>query len=357
MNVVVRADASSVMGAGHVQRCLALADGLRTRGAKVTFVTRAHPGHLAETIVERGHEVRLLPPGDTPRPGRPQGWLGRPDLDDAAETCTVLRHLRPDWLVVDHYGSTTAWQRHTRAAAKRLLVIDDLTAQVHEADVILNQNRVDAEAVYRANGFIAPTCVVLAGPAYSLLRPEFLDARVQWPRVVGRVGQALIALGGTDPDARVTGVLDALRGSLDVRIRVHVVFGVPDSGYDAVVRGVQSGRWPWRVAVGVGLRDMGRVMAQADLAVGAAGSSSWERCCVGLPSVAIVLAENQRGPAVTLREVGAARVIEVADIDSQLGPTVATLVEDVEARHEMMMRSYHLVDGRGVERVVMAMAA
>ncbi len=345
------------MGAGHVQRCLALADGLRTRGAKVTFVTRAHPGHLAETIVERGHAVRLLPPGDTPQAGRPDGWLGRPDVDDAAETCTVLRGVCPDWLVVDHYGSTTAWQRHTRAAAKRLLVIDDLMAHVHEADVLLNQNRADAEAVYRRQHLIAPSCVVLAGPTFGLLRPEFLEARRQWPRVIGPVGRVLIALGGTDPDRRAARVLDALRGVLPAETRVQVVCGVADAGHDAVVCGAASGRWPWALEVALGVREMGRVLAHADLGVGAAGSSSWERCCVGLPSVAIVLADNQRGPADTLRAAGAAHVIDAADLDAHLGPAVAALFDDAGARRDMMARGQALVDGQGVARVASAMAA
>jgi UDP-2,4-diacetamido-2,4,6-trideoxy-beta-L-altropyranose hydrolase len=321
--VAFRADASLEIGSGHVMRCLTLADALQAQGAQCHFLCREHPGHLCELIEARGYPVHRLPQEarDTntavtsvtePKLDHAH-WLGASWDEDAAACLPLLAELAPAWLVVDHYALDHRWETAVldglSGSRPRLLVIDDLADRRHIADLLLDQNLGRQAEDYR--GLVPEGCQVLAGPRYALLRPEFREWReASLSRRAREPGlrRLLINLGGVDKD-NVTGqVLDALiTCDLPENLQISVVMGASAPWRESVT--AQARTMPWPTEVVANVSDMARRMAEADLAIGAAGSTSWERCCLGLPTLMVVLADNQKEVASYLNELGAAKLI------------------------------------------------
>lgn len=354
--VVFRVDASLRIGTGHVARCLTLAQALAARGARCRFVARAHPGHLLERVQALGFEALALPPPGTGLVP-PGDWLGASTDDDARQTLAVLGGTRTDWIVVDHYALDAAWERAMQPACVRLLAIDDLADRAHAVQCLLDQNLGRVSTDYAA--WVEPGCRVLAGPTYALLRPQFAAARaasLARRRARPPLRELLIALGGVDADNHTTAVLSALAAlgaqALPAEARIRVVMG-PTAPALAAVR-VQAAAMPWLTSVQVGVDDMAALMHEADLAIGAAGVSAWERCCLGLPTLLLLLADNQRLGAAALQAAGAARLVgadmSVSHLCSALLAALQAL-HDGEARAAMAEAAAAVTDGQGAERV------
>lgn len=320
MKVVFRTDASLQIGTGHVMRCLTLADALKAeRDADTLFLCRDHAGHLADVIRQRGHRVALLPaahpqnvtsvsPSAYSEPTH-ASWLGTDWETDARQTGYGLDHeALVNWLVVDHYALDARWERAMRARCRRLMVIDDLADRFHDCDLLLDQNlgrHTDDYAELVPSG-----CKVLVGTAYALLRPEFarLRAASLVRRKTARLQHLLISMGGVDKDNTTGAVLLALQpADLPSDCHITVVIGAHAPHLTAVK--ALSAQMLWRTEVLVNVQDMASLMADSDLAIGAAGTTSWERCCLGLPAVLLILAENQWLGANALESAGAALLL------------------------------------------------
>lgn len=359
--VVFRADASLEIGAGHVMRCLTLADALRQRGVECHFLCREHPGHLVEWVRQKGYRVHVLPRGPA-GPVEDDGvahcaWLGGSQLDDVQACRAVLAELRPDWLIVDHYALDSRWERELKSCCGKLLVIDDLADRSHACDMLLDQTLGRDETHYRP--WVPGHCVVLCGVKYALLRPEFaaLRAASLKRRSVPRLLEVLVTMGGVDKGNATGQVLEALRFCrLPARSRITVVLGA-SAPWLSEVRSLAQGM-PWDTRVLAGVSNMGELMADSDLAVGAAGATSWERCCLGLPTLMVVLADNQRLIASALEAAGAAWVLEGdGDAVARLPEYMARLVSDPGCLDRMSAVAAGLLDGRGAEVVVQRMEA
>lgn len=308
MHIAFRTDASVQIGTGHVMRCLTLANALSEQGAQCTFVCRAHEGHLGDKITAAGHVVHLLTqPDEKTRPDAETDlyahWLGVSWQQDAEETRQALKATDYDWLVVDHYGLDARWESPMRDKAKRILAIDDLANRSHDCDLLLDQNLGRKAQDY--DDWVPEHAKRLVGPTYALLRPEFAQwreyslARREQPEFK----RLLVTMGGVDKD-NVTGqVLDALQEcALPNDCRITVVMG-PHAPWLEQVK-AQAGNFPSDCQVLVNVSNMAQLMADADLAIGAAGSTSWERCCLGVPSLTIVFALNQKDIGIALRQAG-----------------------------------------------------
>lgn len=362
MKVAFRADASLHIGSGHVMRCLTLAEELRAQGAQCHFISRAHPGNLMEVIRQRGFTVNSLP--EPVKHGQEaikkiapahSHWLGSTWQADAQETCAVLASLQPDWLVVDHYALDQRWEDSVAADRHHLMVIDDLADRPHRCDLLLDQNLGRQPQDYAA---LVPThCQVLTGPSYALLRSEFSALRpysFQRRKAQPALRQLLISMGGVDPDNATGRVLQALKASvLPADCQITVVLGLTAPWLENVRELATHMPWPTEVVVNV--NDMARRMAESDLAIGAAGSTSWERCCLGLPTLMVVLAENQMPGAYAMVAAQAASLIgNVSDIATHLPLAVAELIEP-ECSSRMSVAASAITDGHGVVRVARAM--
>jgi len=306
INIAFRTDASLEIGTGHVMRCLTLARALRGSGAACSFITRALPGHLADRIADEGFDVTLLP---KPQGMIPQGppahahWAGVNWAEDADETRAALRKA-PDWLVMDHYAFDARWQNAACPENTRLMVIDDLSDRPHVCDLLLDQNL--GHETHDYDGLVPEACMRLTGPHHALLRPEFGEVRAGAlaAREERELKRLMISMGGVDAVDATSVVLSALRdASLPKGLEISVIMGGQAPALEKVRALARDMPCPTEVVVDVG--DMAVRMADADLAIGAGGSTTWERCALGLPSIIVETADNQSGVAVALARAGA----------------------------------------------------
>lgn len=352
-HVVFRADSALCMGSGHVMRCLSLAEILTKRGATCSFLTRAHKGHLADAIRARGYKVDLLPRG---RPVLPEiDWLGVPVEVEQEQAKECLDRLDPAWVVLDHYGLGRDWVLRTCPEGARVLVIDDLANRAHQGDLLLDQTLGREPANYGPH-WPAETGIML-GAGFCLLHPSFAALReAMSERVFSKgVGRVLVALGGMDAE-NVTGrIIDILGYQDDIGMtRIDVALGATAPHLDAVADGLAA-LTDVPTKLHVATPDMAQLMADSDLAIGAGGTMLWERCCLGLPTIALCLAENQRSGLAAAANAKAILLLE-QDWEPALIDSIRSMVEPV-TRQAVSSAAAQLVDGQGCARAALAMEA
>lgn len=314
--IAFRVDASLEIGTGHVMRCLALANELNVHGARCVFVTRPFPGHLNDIIRQNGHYLVELPMINQETPGAKSAgyvdWLGTDWATDALQTLAALGGRQVDWVVVDHYALDYRWERALRHEVRRIMVIDDLADRPHYCDLLLDQNLGRKYSDYEK--LLGARTQTLIGPQYALLRPEF----AQWRnyslarRKKPQLKNLLVTMGGVDKD-NVTGqVLCALQDCASpADLQITVVLG-PHAPWLREVN-AQATNMDWSTHVLTGVSNMAQLMADSDLAIGAAGATAWERCAVGLPALVLIIADNQMSGAKALQECGACTLVENAE--------------------------------------------
>lgn len=366
MKVIFRADASLQIGTGHVMRCLTLADALAAQGAECQFICREHHGNLIEQIRNKGHIAHALPiqppvgasslaiePTAAKHEPAHSQWLGATQEQDAADCALILAEVKPDWLIVDHYALDAHWENQLKPYYRQLLVIDDLADRPHQCDLLLDQTFGRNGEDYRA--LVPASCRLLCGSQYALLRPEFAALRAYslQRRANPQLRQLLITMGGVDKDNATGQVLEALRGCLlPAQCQITVVMGATAPWLTEVSRQAQSMPWPTKVMGGVS--DMARLMADSDMAIGAAGATSWERCCLGLPTIMLVLAGNQHKVAQGLELAGAVQVLkDPQEILDRLPVLLNGLLSSPSLQAEMCEAAARIADGRGVATVIL----
>lgn len=327
---IVRAAASARIGIGHVMRCRSLAHALRQSGWTCLFAADA----------ETRRTVAELQPSDV-----------LPDLDDDPDDPSALAAAWPngvDLLVVDHYGWDADREARCRPWARRVVVVDDLADRPHDCDVLVDQTLGRTEDGYR--GLVPPRCELLLGPEFALLRSEFAErrqaaltrrARMDKPRRI------LVNFGGGRQDPVIRDVLLAI-SAMDLDADVDLVLGASETD---LLAGLQMGKI--RLRVHPRTSDMAGMMSVADLAIGAGGVSTWERCCLGLPSIIVVVADNQREIAAAVADAGAAITIDSQgpERQSEIRRALALLWGDRRRYAAMSRAAAAICDGLGAQRV------
>lgn len=336
-------------------RCLALAGGLRAAGARCVFVSRRHQGNLLRRIEAEGFPVRQLretaaSSGDSGRESPYAAWLGVDGDSDAEETLAALRGRNLDWLVVDHYALDARWEWRVRAATRRVLAIDDLADREHDCELLLDQGPGRLPGDYTR--LVGAGVRLLVGPRFALLRPEFARLRPDAERRSRTMTRRLlITLGGVDGGDATSAVLRGLAGlGISEGFSVTVVMGSLAPWLDKVRAAASA--LPCEAEVRVDAADMAALMQDSDLAIGAAGITALERCSMGLPSIGIVLAANQRSSAQALARSGA---MLLADEDAPVEQQVVRLLPQLMEAGQLAAMSraaLAVTDGRGVARVV-----
>lgn len=354
MDFVFRVDGGRQIGYGHVYRCLVLADTLAKMGHESTFVTRSHDGQLAQTIRERGHDAVLVPVREVAGTN-PASWLGDDPECDAAVTSEIATERRTSTVVADHYAVDLPWTRAVRRAGHRLVAIDDLADRELECDALVNQNLRAERLPYRA--LVGAETRLLLGATYALLAPEFAKARALRARALKspRRGERLVvALGGSDPTNATNSVLESLAPLRSRSVRIDVVIGQGHPNPETV-RAHASVFASGHVHVQAPPRMVAELLAHADVAIGAGGSSALERLCVGVPSIIVEVAANQRSTVEALAEAGLAIPYRLGtDPQDHLPDLVTRLLDDDGHRGDMQRRGQQLVDGQGAQRVATA---
>jgi UDP-2,4-diacetamido-2,4,6-trideoxy-beta-L-altropyranose hydrolase len=347
MRVLIRADASYAIGSGHIARCLTLATVLRDGGADVAFACRELPGHLLDRLADQGWRTYRLPA--EPTAGEvdieaPLPW----QVDIDALQARLIAGERFDWIVVDHYGLDHQWQTAARQWAPRIAAIDDLANRRHAVDLLLDQNFSGTPSAYAP--WIDAGCRALFGPSFAMIRDEFKRDPVP---IRAQARRVLVNFGGFDAVGETWKAMQALAGIDGLEVDFIAGTGNPEW---ARMQAMAQGRADWRLQTHT--EQFADLMAQADLFIGAGGGTSWERAALGLPTISIAVAANQRPNGERMAAVGAHLYLGGREAVSValLRQAICVVLANQGLRQSFAERSRSLVDGLGVKRVAAALA-
>lgn len=346
--VAIRVDASARMGTGHLKRCLSLAQALAQAGAQTRFVCRPLDPVAPQLLATADVAVHWLPAvsgGFVPGADAPPhaGWAGLPQEQDAEETRQALASWSPDWVVVDHYAFDARWHRAVRdALGCRLLVIDDTADRALDANALLDHNW-DADHRAKYAGRLLREPVWLTGPHFALLSAAYRNApRYAFHDTVRSIG---IFMGGTDPDGVSARVLSACRAAgFAGPVEVVSTSASPHLGALRAACGADP-----VATLTLDEPDLAAFFARHDLQIGAGGGATWERCCIGAPSILVALAANQTPVlrAIDALGIGLRSGLSVAELTDRL----RQMLHHPALRLRISQAAVQLVDGRGAERV------
>jgi len=319
-HAVFRTDASDAIGGGHVMRCLTLADELQARGWSCVFSCTSETVKTVRALATSGYKI-----------------ISADEKIDCA-----------DILIVDHYGLDRRYEEQCRTWAKRIVVIDDLADRPHDCNLLMDQTFGRDPNDYKA--LVPAHCHILTGPEHALLRPQFAAARpaslTRRQKQSGKVDRILIMMGTSDKD-NTTGLALSALALLEKHLNIDVILGGNAPHLQAVKQQAQESRHS--VTIHTDINDVAALMSAADLCIGAGGTASWERCCMGLPTLVIEIADNQKK---IIRELGKAKAISNAGQYRNLTPEIlATMTQDLidNANHiaKTSAMAAEICDGKG----------
>ncbi|WP_231037664.1 UDP-2,4-diacetamido-2,4,6-trideoxy-beta-L-altropyranose hydrolase [Pectinatus frisingensis] len=274
-------------------RCLTLAGQLqKKKNAEIIFICRNLEGNLSDLVKTHGYKLILLPAVVT-FASRLEGyakWLTVPQDYDANETVQQLKDLSPvDYIVIDSYAIDKKWEIQIRPYVNKIMVIDDLANRKHDCDILLDQNfYLDKDIRYI--GMVPQKCKMLLGPRYALLRDEFYQVKNRMRIRDGSIKNILIFFGGSDLTNETMKALKAIALLKNNDITVNVITGGSNSHNDEIEK--YCAQYD-NIYYYCQVDNMAEFMDKADLAIGAGGTTTWERCFLGLPAIVIAIAENQ----------------------------------------------------------------
>jgi len=356
MKVVFRVDSGNSMGGGHLSRCLTLANKLREAvSACCYFIIRKHPGYQSKLIENSGFEYSCLPLNHEIDyfNGNYEGWVGAEWQVDSVETKQKLLEWSKtntfDWMIVDHYGLDEKWEQTFINQGLRVGVIDDLVNRPHVCHFLVDQTcgRLPKEYV----SLVDHKTKLLTGERFCLMRPDFFEYRgksLKFKKEYKKTNKILLNFGSTDPHNHtckaIQGISDFAH-AYDAEVIVVVGSGCP---YLAEIN-EQASHSSLKIQIMIDVKEMAKLLVDIDLAVGAAGASTWERCMLGVPTLLVKTAENQRD--VIQRVVSAGAALEyTGDVgSSSLSEALEGLVLEY---HSVSKAASNLVDGSGFITVI-----
>lgn len=348
-NIAFRVDASSDMGTGHLMRCITLADELKGSSANIIFVARHMPNYLQDLIAAKGYLFKLLisEVDDSIDELNHAVWLGTSQSIDAFATIKALEATRIDWIIIDHYALDFRWETKLRPYVNKIIVIDDLADRHHDCDVLFDQNY-HQNANQRYEGKVPKGCQQLLGPHYALLRADFSQFRKISLNKSVDVKRVLVFFGGVDAENYTTFAITALTQINQKNLFVDVVIGNRHPQKNAILELCMSNQYNCHVQIDY----MAELMSQADISIGAGGGAVWERCCMGLPTIAIATALNQKLQLNSLAQDGYCYTFNPSNnIVESLKLHILALIENENLRLLLAEKSATLVDGLGAARV------
>ena len=350
MKALIRTDSSLMIGNGHVMRCMVLANSLKSVGVEVVFLSEPLKGNLIAYMRSKGHTVFEIPTNQNFIETDPES----PMLEwhqDANSCLNIIGSDYFDWVIVDHYGLDAKWHQIIRPVCRQILVLDDLANRVLDSDALIDPN--PGRSISDYSLFTKPSTKTFIGPDFALLKPSFAELREisLSRRQNAKIRHILVSLGGVDAMNATTRVLDALNHStLNEDIQITVVLGLHSPWRKEIESQITHMSYNTRILFQT--EHMPELMCDADIAIGAAGTSALERCCMGLPSLQLILADNQTTAAMALESLGAAITIPLNnDLSSSIQAALMQLLQP-QFLQTMQLASSQLVDGLGSQRVV-----
>ena len=335
MKIVFRVDTSLKIGIGHLMRCLTLANELKQQNHEIVFICRKLKGNLISLIK---YPILMLTNNDKFQSDDLYlSWLGATQEQDSEQTIRVIPK-NTDLLIVDSYALDEIWHKQLRPYTKKIMVIDDLADRQFDCDVMLNQNLGIQKEDYKEQ--VPDNCELLLGCEYALLRPEFPNLReraLEKRKNTKEIKNILISLGGYDPENLTYNILKEIRAKFDIT----VVLG-GSSPHNVMIKNYAKTK---NISVIIDANNMAELMIDADLAVGASGSTSWERCCMGLPTLLLIAEDNQREIAKSLTQLGAVKIIK------DLSKDLIGIEDEFTIWQEMSAKAQEVCNGLGSKKV------
>jgi UDP-2,4-diacetamido-2,4,6-trideoxy-beta-L-altropyranose hydrolase len=353
LRIAIRADASYVLGTGHVIRCLTLAKVFQSKGHSVTFFCKKHEGNLIKLIERNLFSAVPLNLEDLPLDSLSSEnynhFLGGSQINDSKQV-TKNSIVPFDLFIVDHYGLDFEWENLIRSCCKKILVIDDLANRKHDADFLLDQNcYLDSSDRYLP--LIGGHTIQLVGPRYALLREEFLECRQTLEKFENRIKRrkVVIFFGGVDQSNETLKAIQGL-STTDKNIKFSVILGENNPNKEQVISLCN------RLAnftPSINVSDFAARLAGSMLYIGACGSTSLERSCCGLPSIVSSIALNQEEGAQHLHNIGALQYLGKSENchPHDYREAFETLFNSNHSLMRMHEEAVKLVDGAGAKRV------
>jgi len=343
MKVVFRVDADEKVGTGHLMRCLTLANELRKYVQEVHFICRSSKLIISNLVQKHGFVLHKIDSNITLQE------------QDAQQTCDVIKTLKgkPAWLIIDHYGLGSSFESKTRPIVKNIMVLDDFANREHDCDMLLDQN---IFAVDRYKELVPMSCQQLIGTRYALLRNEFPLTRSQVNRDFTRLENILVNFGGGDDRGLIEKSVLAILMQNSNDIQCDVILGQANPNREYLIDFLA----PYsNIKVFPHVNNIAELMMKADLAIGSGGSTIWERCCLGLPSIVVAVSDIEEQLATVCAEqnlisyLGRYEQISITDINQK----IEYLLKNIGKLKQMSANGMNLVDGLGANSVVKAMLA
>ncbi|MGE4169910.1 MAG: UDP-2,4-diacetamido-2,4,6-trideoxy-beta-L-altropyranose hydrolase [Candidatus Margulisiibacteriota bacterium] len=345
-SVFFRADSSNQIGSGHVMRCLTLALGLKAIGIDCHFVSRPHPGNHLAYIESLGFKIHTLKKPITPLSYANYGdWVGASQENDAKEFIEHLPKAGCDWVIVDHYGLDHKWEKAVKKYTRAIMVIDDLANRPHTCELLLDQNYyLDMHSRYIS--LVEENTNQLIGPNYALVRDEFKDYRPSKLKMKTRIQNLMVYFGATDPLQLTLPALEIIQEYKNFGVTVILGNNAPHFQHVQTLCKQQGFQHHMHVT------QFAKLMSQSDLAIGAGGSTNWERFCLGLPAIVTAVAENQIESVKTLSDSGLIFLCPDQSYKSELRNLLNKLLTKPKLHYSTSKKGYNLVDGNGTNRVI-----
>lgn len=356
MKIVFRTDASSEIGAGHVMRCLTLAKILKKRGFDCKFICRKLKGDFIKKIKKKNFEVITLYSRNQEKIVRNYDksrskylkWLNTTSQNDAKQTIDALHLKKVDLLIVDHYSLDKSWEKKLKPYTSKIMVIDDLANRFHDCDFLLDQNLGSSKKRYKK--LVPNKCKQFHGSKYVLINQIYASRKFKLKKRSGKINRIFIYFGsGNDSLKFIKMALKVFCDPELLNINLDIVSNVNSSDL-LVIKQIAKKRGKCRIHLD--LPDLSKLILKADLAIGAAGSTTWERCLAGLPSILIISDTNQELIAKSMKSVGAALILRPSSkFEKEFKNSVKLLRNDSSTYLKMSSKAHKICDGYGSERV------
>ncbi|MDC0587006.1 UDP-2,4-diacetamido-2,4,6-trideoxy-beta-L-altropyranose hydrolase [Gammaproteobacteria bacterium] len=360
MKFTFRVDASIKIGSGHLMRCLALASFLRRKGHETFFISRDHVGNMESYLLQKKFKTFLLSSEIGIKMDKARKEITHPEhyhfleydwKEDAKDANKVLEKIQTDWLIVDHYALDYRWETLVKENTKKIFVIDDLADRAHASDLLLDQTLGRRKDDYKS--LVPKKSEVITGSKYALLRSEFKKHRKKSinNRDFSKVRSILITMGGVDRNNFTNKILEILNShDFSKDIKVKVIMGKSSPWIGQVKE--SASKMEYKTDVLTDVENMAELMYKSDLIFGACGSSSWERCCLGIPSINIILEKNQEKIGNALHSLGACVSLSKSSQSSvEIKHAIINLLKSPYSRKKMSRIASGVTDGRGIEHI------
>ena len=351
-NLFIRADSGFEIGIGHIMRCFALAEILKDMDFDVNFISKKLNENIYNFIVKKGYKVHIIPDNNQNKKHNlfSTNITNKKIIkNDAIETTKIIikNNDKPSWVLVDHRDLDIQWETILRECVERIIVIDDLANKKHDCDLLIDQNLYE-EMDKRYINLVPKNCKKLLGPKYALLRSEFFELRKNLSRNIKQLRNILISFGGSDPSNETCKVLDAIKILNIKNIKVDVVVGSVNP-YKEKIKQICSSIPNTTFYCDVD--KIGALMTKADLAIGAGGITTWERCCLGLPSMVSIISEDQLECTETMGEKG--YIINLGRAKNLTAKDYVEKIKNININKLQTISKLDLeiVDGKGCQRI------